>query len=151
MPAVQTTYSATISPAYPGMIANGEWATNIISRVVDAATPQPIAFGDPVLQGASEQTVISANGGSGAFRGIAVRDVTLPPTAGDQFAATTTLGVLTLGVVWVTATAAVSAGGPAYVTFAGALTDASSGNTAIPNGIWDSTTTGAGLAKLRLK
>ncbi len=151
MPAVQTSYAATMSAAYLGMIANGEWATNIISRVVDTATAQPINFGDPVLQGASDQTVISANGGTGAFRGIAVRDTTLPPTDNDQFPATATLGVMTLGVVWVNATAAVAAGTPAYVTSAGALTGASSSNTAVPNAIWDSSTTGAGLAKLRLK
>ncbi len=63
MPAVQTTYSATQSPAYLGMVANGEWVTNVISRIVDPASAVAVNFGDAVLQGASEQLVVSANGG----------------------------------------------------------------------------------------
>ena len=59
MPAVQTSYPPPRPPAYPGMVANGEWVTNVISRIVDPATANPINFGDPVLQGASEQTVQS--------------------------------------------------------------------------------------------
>ena len=92
MPAVQTTYANSRGAGYPGMIANGEWVTNIISRIVDPAASTAISFGDPVLQGASEQLVVSANGGSGAFRGIAIRDVTLPPADGDQYPATATVG-----------------------------------------------------------
>ena len=150
MPAVQTTYATFLNAGYPGMIANGEWVTNIISRVVDPATPTAISFGDPILQGASEQLVVSANGGSGAFRGIAIRDTTLPPTDNDQYPATATIGVMTKGVVWVNAGAAVSPGQPVYFTSAGVLTNAATGNTAIPNAIWESATAGAALAKLRL-
>ena len=150
MPAVQTSYPMFQSPAYLGMMANGEWVTNVISRVVDPAATVPVNFGDPVLQGASEQTVVSANGGTGVFRGIAIRDATLPPTANDQYAATMTVGVVTKGVVWVNATVAVSPGQPAFFTAAGLLTTVATGNTAIVGALWESATTGAGLAKLRL-
>ncbi len=150
MPAVQTSYSNFQSPGYLGMVANGEWVTNIVSRIVDPASTVPVAPGDPVLQGAGEQLVVSANGGSGTFRGIAVRDTTLPPTAGDVFAPTVTVGVMTKGVVWVNAAAPVSPGQPAFFTSGGALTSASSGNTAIPNAMWDSAAATPGLAKLRL-
>ncbi len=149
MPAVQTTYSATQPAAYLGMVANGEWVTNVISRIVDPASATPINFGDPVLQGASEQLVVSANGNTGAFRGIAVREDTLPPGNNDQFLATNSVGVLTKGVIWVNAGGAVNPGQPVYVTSAGALTATATGNTALA-AIWESATTAAGLAKLRL-
>ena len=110
MPAVQTSYATNLTPGTLGMVADGEWVTNVISRIVDPAATVAVNFGDPVLQGASEQTVVSANGATGTFRGIAVRDVTLPPTAGDAFGPTITLGVLTKGVIWVNAAVAVQAG-----------------------------------------
>ena len=150
MPAVQTIFSANQAAGLPGMIADGEQITNVISRVVDQATANPINFGEPVLQGASEQTVQSVNGGSGTYRGIAVRDPTLPPSAGDQYVAGLTAAVMTKGVIWVTAAAAVTAAQPVYFTSAGALTNVSTSNTLIANALWESTTTAAGLAKLRL-
>ena len=150
MPAVQTTYSATHASGYPGMIADGEQVTNVISRIVDPNTVNSIAFGDPVLQGPSDMTVQSVSGGSGVFRGIAVRDPTLAPSAGDQYGATVTAAILTKGVIWVTAVAAVSAGQPVFYTGAGALTNVATNNTAIAGAMWDSTTTSAGLAKMRL-
>ncbi len=150
MPAVQTSYATFQSAAFLGMMANGEWVTNVVSRVVDPAAAVPVNFGDPVVQGASEQTVVSANGGTGVFRGIAIRDATLPPTASDQYAATMTVGVVTKGVVWVNATVAVSPGQPAFFTPAGLLTNVATGNTAIAGALWESATAGIGLAKLRL-
>jgi hypothetical protein len=150
MPAVQSTFSATIPAGYPGMIADGEQVTNVISRVVDQGSANPVNFGDPVLQGASDSTIQSVAGGTGAFRGIAVRDPTLPPSAGDQYVAGLTAAVLTKGVIWVNAAVAVTAAQPAYFTNAGALTNVATNNTAIAGAMWDSTTTAAGLAKLRL-
>lgn len=150
MPPVQTSYSNVQSPGCLGMVANGEWVTNVISRVVDPAATSSVAPGDPVLQGASEQLVVPASGGSGAFRGIAIRDSTLPPTAGDLFAPTVTVGVMTKGVVWVNAAAAVSPGQPAFFTPAGTLTGAATGNTAIPGAIWEGAAAAPGLVKLRL-
>ena len=150
MPAVQTTYPTTMAAASLGMVANGEWVTNVISRIVDPASAIPVNFGDPVLQGGSDQLVVSANGGTGAFRGIAVREPTLPPGNNDQYLAGNSIGVLTKGVIWLQAAAAVTAGQSAYLTPAGALTGSATGNAVIPGAIWDSATTGAGLAKLRL-
>ncbi len=150
MPAVQSTYSTFAAAAYLGMIANGEWATNIISRIVDPAATAPINFGDAVLQGSSEQLIVSASGNTGAFRGIAIRDATLPPADNDQYPPTATVGVMTKGVVWVNAAVAVTPGQPVYVTSAGLLTNVASANTLIAGAIWESATTGAALAKLRL-
>jgi hypothetical protein len=150
MPAVQTTYTANQAAAFLGMVAAGEWVTNVISRIVDPASATAVNFGDPVLQGGSEQLVLPANGNTGTFRGIAVRDPTLPPSNNDQYLATNSIGVLTKGVIWVNAAVAVNPGQPAYFTAAGALTNVSTSNTAIPNAMWDSATAVAGLAKLRL-
>ena len=150
MPAVQSTYPSTHAAAFVGMVANGEWVTNVISRIVDPASATAINFGDAVLQGGSEQLVVSANGGTGAFRGLAVRNTTLPPGNNDQYLATNSIAVLTKGVIWVTTPVAVSPGQAAYLTAAGVLTNVASVNAAIPNAIWDSATSGAGLAKLRL-
>jgi hypothetical protein len=150
MPAVQTTYANTQAAAFLGMLANGEWVTNVISRLLDPASAAAVNFGDPLVQGASEQLVLPANGNVGAFRGIALRNTTLPPGNNDQYLSTNSVAVLTKGVVWVNAAVAVSAGQPAYYTAAGLLTNVAAGNTALPNAIWESATAGAGLAKLRL-
>jgi hypothetical protein len=150
MPAVQTTYSNFANPSFLGMIANGEWLTNIISRIVDPSAAVAINFGDPVLQGSSEQTVVSANGGTGVFRGIAIRDVTLPPNFGDQYPADATLGVMNKGVIWVNASVAVTPGQSVYFTAAGLWTNVATGNTAVANALWESATATAALAKLRL-
>jgi hypothetical protein len=148
MPTVQTSFSANMAAAFPGQIADGEQATNVISRVVDPASANPVNFGEPVLQGASDGTVQSVNGGAGVFRGIAVRDATLPPSAGDQYDQTLTAAIMTKGVIWVTTAVTVAAGQPAYYPAAGALTNVASGNTAVPNAMWDAT--GTGLVRLRL-
>lgn len=150
MPAVQTTFPANQPAGYLGMIADGEQVTNVISRIVDANTANPINFGDPVLQGGSDYTVQSVSGGSGVYRGIAVRDPTLPASAGDQYVATLTIALMTKGVIWVTAAVPVTAGQPVYFTAAGVLTNVATSNTAIAGAIWESTTTAAGLAKVRL-
>ena len=150
MPPVQTAFTATQAPAFLGQIADGEQVTNVISRTIDQASANPVSFGDPVLQGATDGTVQSVSGGTGPFRGIAVRDATLPPSAGDQYAAGLTAAVMTKGVIWVNAAAAVTAGQAAYFTAAGLLTNVATSNTAITGALWDSTTGAAGLAKLRL-
>ncbi len=150
MPAVQSSYSATLTPGAPGLVANGEWVTNVISRVLDPAATTAVNFGEAVLQGSNERYVVSANGGTGAFRGVSVRNPTLPPANNDQYLAGNTVAVMTKGVIWVQAAAAVTAGQPAYLTATGGLTNVASGNTALANVIWESTVTAAGPAKLRL-
>lgn len=150
MSAVQTSYPATLAPGAPGLVANGEWVTNIVSRILDPAAAIAINFGEAVLQGASERLVTAAGGGTGAFRGVAVRNATLPPGNADQYLPGNTVAVMTKGVIWVQAAAAVAAGQPAYLTAAGGFTGAASGNAALPGAVWDGTATAAGPAKLRL-
>jgi uncharacterized hydantoinase/oxoprolinase family protein len=56
------------------------------------------------------------------------------------------------GVIWVMASVAVAVGDPVYyVPATGVLTNVATSNTQIANAMWDSSTSGAGLAKLRLR
>jgi hypothetical protein len=150
MPAVQTTYVNTQAAAFLGMLANGEWVTNVISRILDPASATAVNFGDPVVQGSAEQLVLSANGNTGVFRGVALRNTTLPPGNSDQYLPGNSVALLTKGVIWVNAAAAVSPGQPVYSTAAGLLTNVATSNTLIANAIWESATASSGLAKLRL-
>lgn len=146
MDPLQTTYSDRMAPAVEGMIANSE-KSNIISRIVEDV--EGIGFGKVAVQGDRDNTITDAEAGK-AFRGITVMDPTQLQDSYPQYA---TVAVMTKGVIWVRASVAVSPGQPAYfVPATGVLTntDNSAANTAIPNAIWDSSTSGAGLAKLRL-
>ncbi len=148
MPAVQTVYQEAPSPAYAGMRANQEPHV-AISRVV--ASPS-IPFGVPVCQGPGDDQVVVATAGA-VFRGISMADPVNPATltAGqtNAYAQGRTAAVMTKGVVWVVAFAAVTAGEPAFFDPAtGAL---SGDNTkSATNGVFDSAAAAGALAKLRL-
>lgn len=59
--------------------------------------------------------------------------------------------VITKGDIWVTASVAVAAGDPVYLTAAGAFTNVATNNTAINGARWDTSTTAAAqLAVVRL-
>lgn len=148
MPPLQTTYSATMKPAIAGMVANME-ISNTISRQIETAAG--IGFGVVVVQGADDNGVRLPDASHLAFRGITVLDPTRDPQNGDKYAQYDTAAVLTRGVIWVTVGAAVAAGDPAYfVPATGVITNVATSNTAIPDGIFDSSAASGGLAKLRL-
>lgn len=148
MPAVQTVYQEAPSPAYAGMRANQEPHV-AISRVV--ASPS-IAFGVPVCQGPGDDQVVAATAGA-AFRGISMADPVNPPTlaAGqtNAYAQGRTAAVMTKGVVWVVASAAVTVGQGAFFDPATGNVSGDNTKTAI-NGLFDSTAPAGALAKLRL-
>lgn len=149
MPAVQTTYSETLAPAVEGMVANTEPKVTI-SRVIESAAG--IGFGKVACQGATANT-IKVSAAAGIFRGITIRDVTLPPTNGDKYIQKDICAVMTKGVIWVIASVNVTAGQPAYfVPATGALTNVDGGgaNILIPDAMWDSAAQATNLAKLRL-
>lgn len=145
---IQTAYASRISPSYEGMIANSE-PHDIISKLVETAAG--IGFGKVVVQGAADDQVRVAEVGR-AFRGIseASHAADINPNA-DLYPQYAIIPVIVKGVVWVVASVAVAVGQPAYfVPATGVLTNVATANTLIPNAIWESSTTGAGLAKLRL-
>lgn len=141
--AVQTSYSENQPAAVAGAQATMIPAT-IISRNVEGAA---IGFGVAVQQGAEDKGVAAF--AAGDFVGITLLDRS---AAGenDTFRVGDSARVMTKGDVWVNASLAVAAGDPVYLTAAGAFTNVATGNTAIAGARWDTSTSAAGLAVVRL-
>lgn len=147
MPAIQTTYGATIAPAVAGMIANMETA-NVVSRTLEDATA--LGFGKAAFQGAGDDGV-TATPAANKFRGISVLDPTLAPASADAFQRYDSIGLIEKGVIWVTAGATIAtAHVPVYVTSAGAFTDVPTSNALIPNATFESTGASGALVKVRI-
>jgi hypothetical protein len=147
MPAVQTTYPTIHPVAYVGMVANSE-PRDVITLV---CTVGAIAFGLPVMQGAGDNTCKPPAAAS-IYRGISIIDPTLAGATPDSYLVGDNVAVMTRGVVWVTASVAVAVGDAVYfVPATGVWTNVVGANQLVSNAIWDSSTTGAGLAQIRLK
>lgn len=149
---IQDTYSENIRTAVAGQIANTEPVT-LISRTVE--TVAGIGFGAVVQQGAADDGCKSDLTGMTAdtYLGITVRERSVRPETPSLFARYESARIMRKGVLWVMTDGAVAAGNDVTVTLAtGGLGTAAvaAGIVAIPNARWDSSTTGAGLAKVRL-
>lgn len=158
MPTVQSTYSETIGAARAGQIANEEPVVLISRTVADAAG---IGFGKVVQEAVADGTkdgqctadLDTADMDAYKFLGITVRERSVRPETPNMFAQYESARIMRKGVIWVEVAGAVKAGEDVTVTLAtGVLGTAAvaPGIIAIPNARWDSSTTGAGLAKLRL-
>lgn len=151
---LQPTYGLAYSVGYPGMVANGEKANRISRTIEDSAG---IAFGKAAFRGAGDHGV-TATPAAGTFMGISISDLAIQPLAGvvvggaaaDVFPQYENVPLMNEGVIWVLTGEAVNDGDAAYVTSAGALMKTSTSNTAIP-AVFDTTTSGAGLARLRVR
>jgi hypothetical protein len=158
MPTVQSTYSETIDAARAGMIANEEPVV-LISRTV--ADSDGIGFGKVVQEAATDGSkdgqctadLDTSDMDAYTFLGITVRERSVRPETPNLFAQYESARIMRKGIIWVQTGGAVKAGQDVSVTLSsGALgTEAvTSGVVAIPNARWESSTSGAGLAKLRL-
>src|SRR5690606_16951343 len=156
--AVQTSYSETIGAARAGQIANEEPVVLISRTVADA---DGIGFGKVVQEAAHDGSkddmctadLDTADMDAYTFLGITVRERSVRPETPNQFAQYESARIMRKGVIWVEVAGAVKAGEDVTVTLAtGALgsTAVGAGIVAIPNARWESSTSGAGLAKLRL-
>lgn len=156
--AVQTSYSENIRPALAGQIANMEPVDLISRTVADAAG---IGFGKVVQEAAADGSkdgqctadLDTADMDAYKFLGITVRERSVRPETPNAFAQYESARIMRKGVIWVEVAGAVSAGQDVTVTLAtGVLGTAAvgAGVVAIPNARWESSTSGAGLAKLRL-
>lgn len=144
MPAIQTTYSATHARWLEGMVLNME-PNVIVSRVAEDA--EGIGFGKVAVQGTADNQVVDSEA-TVKFVGIAVLDTTRPTGKYEQYE---TVAVMKKGVIVVQASEAVAVGDPVYYTPAtGVLSKTSTSNTLIAGAQWDTSTSGAGLAALRL-
>lgn len=153
MPAIQTTYLQTIAPAYEGMIADSRDQT-ILSLQLESAAG--VGFGKVVVKGTADRQV-RVSEASRAFRGITVATHFAGFAAGAQGTKDTydqyeTLPVLVLGPIWVMASVAVAVGDLVYyVPATGVLTNVATSNTQILDAMWETSTSGAGLAVISLK
>ena len=149
MPAIQTTYPPQIRAAVEGMVADSGLKT-VISRTVETAAG--VGFGLAVVQGANDGGVIVPTVAGGVFRGLTVRDVTLPQSNADAYLQYDEAALMVTGVLWVTAQEAVTAGDPVSfeVTTGQLFSTADATHDAIPGAIWDSSAAIGELAKVRL-
>jgi hypothetical protein len=145
--AVQTTFPDNISAAIAGLRGTMIPAT-LISRTVE--TVAGIAFGVAVARGTDDNGCKVFGSGDTAILGITVIDRSV--NTADKYSQYESASIMTKGPVWVMASVAVNDGDPVYVipsTGAFAKTSASSA-VLIANAVWDTTTTGAGLALVRM-
>jgi hypothetical protein len=145
MDPLQTSYAATQAAFIEGMIPNSETPGTDISRNVESAAG--IGFGKVAIQGTADRQ-IKVSAASGKFVGITVLDTTQLEDKYPQYA---TARVRTKGPVVVQASKAVAAGDKVYfVPATGAFTNTATDNTEIVGARWDTSTSGAGLAVVRL-
>ena len=147
MPAIQTTYVENIPVAVVGHPADMRAAV-MASRECDVA----MNFGVPAFQGALPHSVklkVDADTVT-TFAGVTVRDRSV--MTGDAYSVKETARILQQGPIWVNASVAVAAGDPVAVTQPGLWSNVAGTNgLVIPDARWDTTTAGAGLAKIVLK
>lgn len=144
MPTIQSTYAATHARWVEGMVLDME-PNVIVTRIAEDA--EGIGFGKVAVQGTADKQVVDSEA-SAPFVGIAVLDITRPTGKYEQY---DNVGVMKKGVIVVTASVAVDVGDPVYfVPATGVLTNVSTDNTLIADAQWDTSTSGAGLAALRL-
>lgn len=141
---VQPNYNKTQSIGFEGARADMR-SFEVVSRLCQ---PASIAFGKAVIRGTADNQVTI--GGAGSFVGLSYRDITLPAENADVYKTGDTVGVMTRGTMYAVPTANVADGDPVYYTAAGALTNASSGNTLIPNAVWETTAASGNIAVVRL-
>ncbi|TPN26619.1 DUF2190 family protein [Mesorhizobium sp. B2-3-3] len=144
MPAIQTTYNAQHARWIEGMVLDMEPSV-IVSRLCEDV--EGIGFGKVAVQGTADNQVVDSEA-TVKFCGIAVLDATQPTGKYEQYA---TAAIMKKGVIVVQASVAVAVGDLVYyVPATGVLTNVSTSNTLIAGAQWDTSTSGAGLAALRL-
>lgn len=153
--ATQTAYNETQAVAVAGAQAT-MLPASIISRNVAGAN---IGFGVAVSQGAADKACIATGTGATAVLGITLLDrsatgvnASTGAFTADTFGVGESARVMTKGDIWVQASVAVAAGQPVYVVLAtGAFTNVvGTTNVQIVGARWDTSTTAAGLAVVRL-
>jgi hypothetical protein len=146
MPTIQSTFNATHSRWFEGMVLTQEPA-DIVTRIAEDA--EGIGFGKVCVQGTADNQVVDSEA-TVKFVGIAVAD---PGQPADIYAQYANVAVMKKGVIVVAAGAAIAVGDPVYyVPATGVLTntDNSSANTLIAGAIWETSRDSANLAAVRL-
>lgn len=128
MAVIQSTYSATMSPAVPGMIADMQnW--NGVTRTCETAAG--IAFGVAVGRGDDDPAKKAKVGGALTdFLGVSTKDITLdhPAATLDKYAENENMGILTEGSIWVRVSDSPSADSPVHYDATTGIFKSSGGN-----------------------
>jgi len=141
---IQIDYQDRLDRGRAGHIHNTELC-NLFSRGVEDAAG--IGFGVPVTRGTNERSITAIDSGDPVL-GITCRDRSAVGTLANGFAQYEESQVSDFGYVDVAVTEAVNAGDPAFFSIA----DQAWGNAgAIQYGIYDTSTTGAGTASIRIR
>ena len=141
----QTTYTQTLAPGYPGMLAN---EINFSADTRNVETAGGIGFGLAVSQGADDMGCII---GGSAFVGITRADITVARSENltvDKYPQYDNAAIILTGDVWVRVGSAVTKGNSvSYNTSTGVL---GSSGTAIDSSRWMTSAASGGLAVARL-
>lgn len=147
MAVLQSNYTDQVAPGYPGMVANAETQNRITRTIEDAAG---IAFGKAAFRGVGDHGTVGTPT-AGALLGITIAHealALLPTATADTFLQFASVPIMTQGVIWVLAGAAVADNEQAYVTPAGAFTNSAAGNVILPGWVFDTTAASGALVKL---
>jgi hypothetical protein len=150
--ALPTTVTQFQRPGARGLVANAE--TRNLFALTLAIGAVAVLFGVPVYRGATDNLCTGDNT-VGDFLGLSRRSAVLDPLNAtvDAYAPGDEVPIMSEGVMWVETADAVVAGVPAnYDKVAHLWTDAAvAGNViAVPGVEFDTATTAAGLAKVRV-
>jgi hypothetical protein len=149
MPPYQTTFLARQPIGVKGRRVNmEEW--NAITCLPDTTN---VKIAMPVAMGTGGAESIVPYTGTGRFRGITEIDQTIQYGTDDTYPEGYNVPVMTSGVIWATAAAAVTAGQPVFYVTA---TDnyhntAAAGRVAVPGAEFDSSAASGELVKIRLR
>ncbi len=154
MAVLQDTYTSTMTAGYPGMIANGETSNRITRTCEDAAG---IPFGSPVYRGTGDHGCTATVGTATTFLGFAIAHEALGLLTGetaDRYQQYGNVAIVTGGVMWVTATGAVTDGASVTIGKGAGLADgigvtaADATHIAATGWVFDDTLAATGLARV---
>ena len=146
---IHTSLPADVIKSVEGMVADAGLKT-IISRRVETA--EGIGFGRAVVEGSDYDCVVVPMAVDGAFRGLTVRDATLPRSNGDSYLEDDEAPLMVTGSLWVVVHEPVEAGDTvSFEIGTGALgTIVDERHDVIAGAIWDSSAAPGQIAKVRL-
>lgn len=147
---LNTTYGLTPQPYAPGMVADAR-LTQTVSRIASAA----INAGQAAVRDGNDHRVKPVSAAGDVVIGVVRWEATWVAADGateQVHAINKDVSVVTDGPVWVPVTVAVTQGQLAYALTNGTgFTNVATSAATRPVGIFDSSTTGAGVAILNLK
>src|SRR6218665_715887 len=130
------------------MVANGETSNRISRTVEDVAG---IAFGKAAFRGAGDHG-ITGTPAANALIGITIANYAAPPKADgdvdDAYPQYSSAGLMTQGVIWVTAGANATDGAQVYVTPGGVFTPTSSSNILLTGSFFEDTLSSGALVRI---